>query len=71
MHQTLSEFIGCNDWDNDELCGLIDKQHDDIKARDELIRDVLNAFRANCGGYMVRQTLKGFKERLQEFGIEV
>lgn len=52
MHQTLSEFMGCKDWGNDELCGLIDKQHDDIKARDELIRDMRSVIEAFCDSYL-------------------
>ena len=56
MKQTLSEFMGCMEWDKGELCELIDKlhldvkkrdviigrQHEEIKARDELILDMFD-----------------------------
>ena len=56
MRQTLSEFMGCKNWDKGELCELVDKlhldvkardgiisrQHEEIKARDELIRDMFD-----------------------------
>ena len=56
MKQTFSEFMGCKDWSKAELCELIDKlhldvkkrdviisrQHEEIKARDELIRDMFD-----------------------------
>ena len=40
MHHTFSEFMGCMEWDKGELCDLIDELHADVKARDELIRDL-------------------------------
>lgn len=45
----------------------------ELKKAMELMRDMLDAFTANYGGYMVRQTVNanGLKERLEEFGIEV
>lgn len=43
MRQTISEFMGCKDWSKAELCDLVDEMNAKIEARDELIRDMLDA----------------------------
>ena len=45
MRQTFSEFMGCENWDNAELCELVDKLHRDIVERDNLIKDMLYGYK--------------------------
>lgn len=82
MRQTLSEFMGCMGWDNGELCDFIDKLHEDIEARDGLIRDMLDAkIKESTAMNLVTgerfvfgqdaEEISNWKERMKVFGIEV
>lgn len=82
MKQTLSEFMGCEDWEKAELCAFIDKQHEELKAKDELIMDMLadKVERYTCLNletgerFMFErdaEEIDGWKERMRALGIEV
>lgn len=68
MHQTLSEFMGCESWEKAELCAFIDKQHEELKARDELLKELYNL--AAMNEFDVGEEFR-FHEILTEMGIEV
>ena len=79
MKQTLSEFMGCMSWGKDELCDLIDKLHEDIEARDGLIRDMLvgKVKESTCMDFSGRyffigrdiETINGYRKRMSEIGV--
>lgn len=82
MKQTLSEFMGCMEWDKGELCDLIDQLRADVKARDELIRDMLEAKIKEATAMNLAtgerfffgqdaEEICNWKERMKVFGIEV
>lgn len=44
MRVTLSEFLGMQDWPNERLCEYVDNMNEDMKKREELIRDMWLCF---------------------------
>lgn len=68
MKQTLSEFMGCMEWDKGELCDLIDELHADVRRRDVLLKALWTRidFEYPRGGF---PDMGVFEDELKHMGV--